>query len=187
MKTTKISMTIFTLAFIAHCATPPKIVDTQALKGKTAAEREQVYKDNAITVGGMFSPFKVGQAPFPGEALSPLFEAPYAGNQTKNLYSSGNTWNTVATIFAAGGGFMLGYNIGTALRGADTNVGLWVGGGATLILGFVFGGVAAGKYADASNLYNNDLFKALELQQKISAVKPQEQFPHYTVGMQQAF
>lgn len=187
MKLKKSLTTLLALALVAHCATPPKMVDTAALKAKSQAEREQAYKDNQITPGGLFTPYKVGASPFAAESLDPLFDAPYAGQPAKDKFSSGKTLSTIGGIFAAAGGFMVGWNLGTAARGAETNAGLWAGGGASILIGFIFAGFADGKFTDASKLYNDDLYKALDLQQKTSAVKPQEQFAHYTVGLQQAF
>ena len=187
MKLTKPLTTLLSLALIAHCATPPKMVDTAALKAKSQAEREQAFKDNQIIPGGMFTSYKVGASPFAAEALEALFDAPYTGQAAKDKFSSGKTLSTIGGIFAAAGGFMVGWNLGTAARGAETNAGLWAGGGASILVGFIFAGVADGKFSDASKLYNDDLYKALALQQKTSAVKPQEQFAHYTVGLQQAF
>lgn len=187
MKPTKYLTTILSLIFIAHCATAPKVVDTAALKAKSQAERAQAFKENEIVPGGMFTPYKVGENNLPGDALSPLFDAPYASAQTKSIYSSGETWNTFAIIFGAVGGGMIGWNIGTSSRGADANVALWVGGGVSIAASFIFAGVADSKFAAASRLYNNDLYKALDLQQKTSAVKPQEQFAHYTMSLQHAF
>ena len=183
-----LSFAVFTAAlFFVNCITPPKMVDVAGAKNKSVAERETEYKYNAITPGNMFAPYKVGEAQYPAEQLSPLFTAPYVGEPARDKYSSGNTWNTFATIFAAAGGGLIGWNAGTALAGREANVGIWIGGGASLVLGFVFGGIADGKYTDASKLYNDDLRKALDLQQKTAAVRPQEQFQHYVVSYGTSF
>lgn len=187
MKKTTYLLALLSATLLTHCITAPKAVDTQALKAKTAAEREAEYKYNAITPGNMFAAYKVGQAPYPAEMLSPLFNAPYVTAPTKDKYSAGNTWNTVGTVFAAAGGGLLGWNIGTSLAGRDANVGIWIGGGVSLVVGFIFGGIADGKYTDASNMYNDDLRKALDLQQKTAAVRPAEQFAHYTMSYSSAF
>jgi len=187
MKPTKYLTTILSLSFIAHCATAPKVVDTAALKAKSQAERAQAFKDNEIVPGGVFTPYKIGANTLAGEALSPLFDAPYVSAHTKSIYSSGETWNTFAIIFGAAGGGMIGWNIGTSARGADANVALWIGGGVSLAASFLFAGAADSKFAAASRLYNDDLYKALDLQQKTSAIKPQEQFAHYSMSMQHAF
>jgi len=175
-----------TLLLFAHCVSAPKTVDVEAAKAKSQAEREMIFKANEIIPGGYFTPYKVGGNGHSPDQLSPLFDAQYASAEAKSAYGSGNTFTIVSLVFGAAGGGLIGWNIGTASRGGDANSGLYIAGGASIVVGIIFGVIADSKYTAASRLYNNDLQRALDLAQKTSAIKPQEQFAHYMFAYQQS-
>jgi hypothetical protein len=187
MKLIRKIFTVMTILIFSYCATAPKPVDTFAMRNKPPYERGQIYSQNAILPGGFFTPFKIGDTGYNAEELSPLFDAPYTGPQAKDTYATANTWNLCASVFGAIGGGLLGWNAGTALGGGKAENGLWIGGGVSLGVAITFGIIASGKYADAAKLYNDDLMRALDLNVKTSAVKPQEQFAHYSLGLTQSF
>lgn len=163
MKLTTVSL----LILLTNCITPPKAVDVDSTKTMSPAKRQQIFESNKIKEGGLFTSYQVGTESYAGEQLTPLFDATYASEDAKSKYSSGQTLNTIGSIFAMGGGFAIGWNLGTASRGQSAEPGLYIGGGVAILTAFVFGYFANENYAEASKIYNNDLLRALELDQKV--------------------
>lgn len=165
---------------------PAAPVDVQAYKGKPEPERTKKYEENRIdTAGG-----KINGVPVTAEQIEPLFQASYTSENTRSLKASHNRWQAASTIFSATGGGFLGWMIGLQLNGGvqkSTRESLgpsyfWAIGGGSLAIGIAFAVIAGKKLDAASESYNQDLFRALDLQQKTTynPIPWHEQYAHHT-------
>ncbi len=183
---------------VANCVSlpvPASPVDVQAYKGKPQAEREKKYQENLIDSAGRG--YKINAVQVTPLQIDPLFSAGYASEPTRSLYSSHSRWQTGSTIFSTIGGGFLGWMIGLQLNGNITkstreSLGpayFWGIGGGSLAVGIVFAVISSNKLVAATESYNQDLYRALDLQQKTSyiPIPRQEQYAHHTFAWNHQF
>jgi hypothetical protein len=183
--------------FVANCVSlpiPATPVDVEAYKGKQQADREKKYRENLIDSEGRG--YKVNGVALTEMQMTPLFSASYTSENTRKIYSSASNWGTAGGIFTGVGSGVLGWMIGLQLSPSSSSSSgksikdqlgpsyLWGVGGGFLAVGIVFYIVATNKLTAASQSYNEDLFRALELQQKTSLnpVPLHEQYAHHTMS-----
>lgn len=195
----KFSLLIVLLSLAAvNCVSlpaPAAPVDVQAYKGKPQAEREKKYQESLIDSAG--SGYKINGAQLTAQQIHPLFSAGYVSEPTRSLFNSHSRWETTGTIFGAVGGGFLGWMIGLQLNSGlskrtKDSLGpgyFWGIGGGSLAIGIVCAVVASNKLTAASQSYNEDLYKALELQQKTSfnPIPHHEQYAHHSFAWSHQF
>jgi len=175
---------------------PTAPVDVEAYKGKPQAEREKKYQENQIDSAGRG--YRINGVQVNNMQMSPLFSSAYTSENTRKLYSSSSNWGTAGGIFTGAGAGVLGWMVGLQLSPSSSGSSssgksikdqlgpsyLWGVGGGLLGVGIIFYVVATNKLTAASESYNEDLFRALDLQQKTSLnpIPFQEQYAHHTVS-----
>ena len=162
-------------------------MDTDSWRNKTVRERAEGYGQNAIIMGGFFTPYEIGGKHYDLGAFDPLFDAPYVSEKTKSTYDWSNRWALVGTISLLSSLTMLLWNAGLAMGDNETRPGLWIGGSSAGLIAIISSFMTVRKYTQACKLYNDDLMRALDLQQRMSIIKPQEQFSHFLLSIAHPF
>lgn len=71
------------------------------------------------------------------------------------LVNSARSLNTASQVFGAGGGALLGWNIGTELGGRDAEPSIWIAGGVLLVTGMTMDIMSRSKLNKAVVVYNS--------------------------------
>lgn len=186
-----------------HCASVksrPEAPDTAQYADRPDAEREQVYQQNGIAPAGR-GKYWINGKEYNHLEISGLFGASFVSEETREKYRRAQGFQDITNIFkgAALGG-ILGSAAGTALimgPAASGNkepnmapVGVaWGVTGALLITWIVMNGASDSKMVVATEAYNNDLYRSLDIRQKTSynPVPLLEQYAHYSASISHRF